>query len=67
MNQSLWKEYLNSDGQEFHQYRERPRHMPFEVQVLDWEKEKDVARLNQVIISQASHRDNWISNNNTYI
>jgi hypothetical protein len=33
--QAFLKEYLNSDGQEFHQYRKIPRHMPFEVQVLD--------------------------------
>jgi hypothetical protein len=49
----LWKE--NSDGQQFHQYqnhlslRTRQWHMVLEIQVLAWDRHKNMAGLNQLM------------------
>jgi hypothetical protein len=38
-----------------------------EIQVLTWDRHKNVRRLNWLIGSQPFPLDNWISNDNTYI
>ena len=37
-----------------------------EIQVLAWDRHKDVVELNQLMGSQPSSLDNWISNVITY-
>jgi hypothetical protein len=59
----LWKESLNSDGHQFHQYKQNEQ-SPLVLTELN---DKHVAELNPSMESQPSHRDNWISNGNTYI
>ena len=73
-NNSLWKESLNSNGEQFHQYQQnkqspftlthwtykRPRHM-MEIQVLAWDRHKHVAGLNQLMGFQTFRFDNWVS------
>jgi hypothetical protein len=57
---SLRKESLNSDGKQFHQYQH--------CQQLPTQNKKDLyiyVGLNQLMESQQSSSDNWISNNNT--
>jgi hypothetical protein len=41
--------------------------MVLEIQVLAWDRHKKVAGLNQLMGTQISPIDNWISNGNTYI
>ena len=52
----LWKESLNSDGQQFHQYQQnkqspltehkkQTRHMMLEIQVLAWDRHTKVVEL----------------------
>jgi hypothetical protein len=41
--------------------------MVLEIQVLALDRHKNVAELNQLMGSQPSLLDNWISNGNTYI
>ena len=41
--------------------------MKFEIQLLAWDKYKNVTVLNWLMASQPSPLDNWISNGNTYI
>jgi hypothetical protein len=38
-----------------------------EIQILARDKHKNVVRLNELMGSQPSPLDNWISNGNTYI
>jgi len=38
-----------------------------EIQVQAWDRHKSLAVLNQLKESELSPRDNWISNDNTYI
>jgi hypothetical protein len=45
----------------------RPRQMTLEINVLVWNRHKNVAGLNRLIRSQPSPLDNWVSNGNTYI
>ena len=40
--------------------------MTLEIQVLAWDRHKNVARFNWLMGSQPSSLDNWISNSNTY-
>jgi len=67
----LSKENLISDGQQCHQYQQKKqslnikRDMTFEIQVLSWDRHKDVVRLNRLKGFQPSPLDNWIFNNNT--
>ena len=74
-NNSLWKESLNSNGEQFHQYQQnkqssftwthwtqkRPQHMMLEIQVLAWDSHTHVAGLNQLMGSQIFPFDNWVS------
>jgi len=46
---------------------EGQQHMMLEIQVLAWDRHKDVAGLNRLMGSHPSPHDNWISNSNTYI
>ena len=59
---TLWKESLNSTGQQFHQYQrneqssltehnKRPQHMALEIQVLAWDRHTLVAGLTGYIES----------------
>jgi hypothetical protein len=41
--------------------------MTLEIQVLAWDRHKNVVELNQLMGSQPSPLDNWFSNSNTYI
>ena len=57
------KKSLNSDGQQFHQYQKNkqpslpliiehkksPWHMPMEIQVLAWDRHRNVTGLNRFI------------------
>jgi len=65
-------EFLNCDGQQFHQYQQNKQspitstHLTLKkntttyvLQVLAWDRHKDVAGLNQLMGSQPL--DNWIS------
>jgi hypothetical protein len=75
-NYMLWKESLNSDGQQFHQYQQNeqlsltfiqwtqknPWHMTLEIQILDWDRHKTVAGLNWLSGYKSSPLDNWFSN-----
>jgi hypothetical protein len=45
----------------------RDNNMMLEIQVLAWDRHKDVAGLNRLMGSQPSPLDNWISNSNIYI
>jgi hypothetical protein len=72
-----WKESLNSDVQQFRQYKQnkyppltlnhwtwkRPWHMTLNIQVLSWDRYDNVAGLN--IWMGPPLFDNWISNSNT--
>jgi len=60
----LWKENLNSDGQQLHQYQQIeqtpiiwPRHMTLEIQVLAWDRHKKVTKLNRLMGSKSSRLD----------
>jgi len=55
LSSSIWKESLNSDDQQLHQYQQskqpplttkRPRHMVLTFQALDLDRHKNVAGLN---------------------
>jgi hypothetical protein len=41
--------------------------MKLEIQVMGWDRQKNVAVLSRLMGSQPSHLDNWIFNGNTYI
>jgi hypothetical protein len=41
--------------------------MMLEIQVLAWDRHRNVAELNLVMGKQPSPFDNWISNGKTYI
>jgi hypothetical protein len=41
--------------------------MTLEMQVMAWDRHKDVAESNRLMGSQSSTFDNWVSNGNTYI
>ena len=41
--------------------------MTLEIQVMGWDRQKNVAVLSRLMGSQPSHLDNWIFNGNTYI
>jgi len=54
----LWKESLNNDGHQFHQYQQNnelteykkiPQHMTLEIQVLAWDRHKNVTGLNYLM------------------
>ena len=78
----LWKESLNSDSQVInstniksdqspvslaHWTQKIPWHMTLEMQVLAWDRHKNMAGLNWLMGSQPSPLNNWISNSNTWI
>jgi hypothetical protein len=41
--------------------------MTLEIQILTWDRHKDVVGLNQLMGSQPSPFDNWISNGKIFI
>lgn len=53
----LLKRKLKNGGQQLHQYHpsfqhiKRPLHMPLEISVLAWDRRKNVASLNRIMIS----------------
>ena len=49
------------------EHRKRPQQLPIEIQVLAWDRHKNMAGLNQLIGSQPSSLDNRISNGNMNI
>jgi len=72
-NTALLKESLNSDSQQFYQYQQnkqspltithwtqkRPWHMALEIQVLAWDRHKNVEGLNRLIGSQFINWLHW--------
>ena len=44
-----------------------PRHTKFEIQVLTWDKHKNVAGLNRLMRFLLSSLNKWISNSNTHM
>jgi len=47
--------------------RKRPQHLALEIQVLDWNRHKNMTGINQLMASHPSHFDTWILNNKTDI
>jgi hypothetical protein len=46
---------------------ERPRNEKLEIQVLVWDRCKNVAGIKELMGSQPSPLDNWNTNSNTYV
>jgi hypothetical protein len=71
----LWKESLNRDGYQFHQYQQNEQSSLIlielnehkKTQVLAWDRHTNVVRLNWLKGFPPSSRENVISNVNAYI
>ena len=60
------KPTISSDLHQLKKKAKRPRHMVLEMQILDWNRHKNMAGLNRIMGTQPSHLDNLISKGNTY-
>jgi hypothetical protein len=75
----LRKDSLNNDFQQFLQYQKNEqstliltqltenRHMTLKIQVLPWDKHKNMTGLNRLMGFKLFPFDKWIFNDNTYI
>ena len=72
-----YEKKVETVSQQFHEYQQNEQSslaslteqddMMLEIQVLSWDRHKDVMELTRSMGSQTSSLDNWISNVNTYI
>ena len=56
---------INKKNNHLIEHKKRSWHMMLEIQILAWDRHKNVAEWNLLMGSQLSSLDNWISNGNT--